>query len=80
MFATFNQNNTGVSLKTPDIHTAALLIEMGRAERAPYFHKSWIHVPWGLVDDAEITERLHTSYRIVRSGLTKKAQAGLADF
>ena len=39
--------NDGVSVKTPDTETAGLLIEMGRAERAPYFHRSWVRIPWG---------------------------------
>lgn len=75
MFACIGIANVGVSVKTPDIETAQLLIEMGRAERAPYFHKSWVLVPWGSVAPAEVRQRLHTSYRIVRGGLTKKLQA-----
>ncbi len=78
MFACIGAVTPGVSVKTPDIETASLLIEMGRAERAPYFHRSWVLLPWGIVADAEMRERLHTSYGIVRGGLTKKAQAALA--
>ncbi|MEL6168117.1 MAG: MmcQ/YjbR family DNA-binding protein [Pseudomonadota bacterium] len=77
MFACIGMANDGVSLKTPDTETASLLIEMGRAERAPYFHKSWVRLPWGHVADPEFRERILTSYRIVRSGLPKKVQAGL---
>ena len=47
---------------------------MGRAERAPYFHRSWVRIPWGLVDAGEMRDRLDTSYDIVRSGLAKKVQ------
>ena len=78
MFACIGVANDGVSVKTPDIETASLLIEMGRAERAPNFHKSWVRVPWGLIDADEMEDRLNTSYEIVRSGLTKKFQATLA--
>lgn len=77
MFACIGMANDGVSVKTPDVETAGLLIEMGRAERAPYFHRSWVRIPWNHVDAEEMRDRLETSYSIVRSGLTKKAQAAL---
>lgn len=80
MFACIGAMSDGVSVKTPDIETAALLIEVGRAVRAPYFHKSWVKLTWGLVDEEELRDRLHASYCIVRGGLTKKAQAALAPF
>jgi len=77
MFACVGSVGDGVSVKTPDIETAQLLIEVGRAERAPYFHKSWVRLPWGLVAEDEMRERLQTSYEIIRSGLSKKLQASL---
>ena len=49
----------------------------GRAERAPYFHKSWVLVAFGAVPDEEFEDRLRTSYKIDRSGLTKKVQSAL---
>ena len=67
----------GVAVKCPDIETAHLLIEMGRALPAPYFHQSWVRISWGLVADDELRERITTSYRIIRASLTKKAQAAL---
>lgn len=67
----------GVAVKCPDLDTAALLIEMGHALHAPYFHKSWVRLPWGMVSDAEMIERLDTSYRIIRAALPKKIQASL---
>lgn len=67
----------GVSVKCPDVETAALLIEVGRAVPAPYFHRSWVRLPWGIVPDEELKERLSTSYRAIRAGLTKKIQASL---
>lgn len=77
MFACIGAANDGVSVKTPDTETAGLLIEMGRAERAPYFHKSWVRLPWNHVEREEFEDRLRTSYDIVRSGLPKKVQAAL---
>ncbi|MFV2052815.1 MmcQ/YjbR family DNA-binding protein [Aliiroseovarius sp. YM-037] len=77
MFACVGSVGDGVSVKCADIETAQLLIEVGHAKRAPYFHKSWVHIPWGMVEDGELAERLEASYRIIRSGLTKKVQATL---
>ncbi|MGB8812730.1 MAG: MmcQ/YjbR family DNA-binding protein [Paracoccaceae bacterium] len=77
MFAVVGAMEHGVSLKCPDIDTAALLIEMGRAVRAPYFHASWVRLPWGMVPEEEMIERLTASYRIIRGSLPKKIQAGL---
>ena len=80
MFAVVGMAEDGVSVKCPDVETAALLIEVGRATRAPYFHRSWVRVPWGLVSDDEMRDRMTDSYRLIRSGLTKKAQAALPPF
>lgn len=77
MCACIGVANDGVSVKTPDVETATLLIELGRAMRAPDIHRSRVRVPWGLVGADEMGDRLDTSYRLVRAGLTKKAQAAL---
>ena len=69
----------GVAVKTDSVETAAMLIELGVGRRAPYFHRSWINIPWDMPED-ELRHRLAASYRIVRSGLTRKVQAGLAPF
>ncbi|MCK0148658.1 MmcQ/YjbR family DNA-binding protein [Marivita sp. S6314] len=76
MFACIGMADDGVSVKTPSIEDAALLIDLGVGEKAPYFHRSWVRLPWG-TDENELRHRLRESYRIVRSGLTKKAQAAL---
>lgn len=76
MFACIGIANDGVSVKTPDIETASMLIEAGIGVRAPYFHKSWVRLPWD-TDAEELHHRLKTSYTIVRGSLTKKAQAAL---
>jgi predicted DNA-binding protein (MmcQ/YjbR family) len=77
LFAVTGAVNGGVSVKCADVETAALLIDLGRADRAAYFHRSWVHIPWGRVPDDELRDRLTTSYRIIRGGLTKKVQAAL---
>ena len=64
--------------KTLDIETAELLIEAGEAVRAPYFHKSWVNLPFeGMTDGPDLRFRLARSYRLVRQGLPKKVQATL---
>jgi predicted DNA-binding protein (MmcQ/YjbR family) len=45
MFATIGVMNDGVSVKCADIESAQFLIEMGRAIKAPYFHRSWVRIP-----------------------------------
>ena len=79
MFACIGAVTPGVSVKTDSIETAELLIEMGVGVKAPYFHRSWINLPFE-TDKEELTYRLKESYRIVRSKLTKKVQAGLEPF
>lgn len=76
MFACVGSAGDGVSVKTPDIETAQMLIEAGVGVKAPYFHRSWIRLPWE-TDADEMRHRLETSYDIVRLGLTKKLQATL---
>ncbi len=76
MFACIGAADDGVSVKTPDIETAAMLIDAGVGEKAPYFHRSWVRLPWASSED-EMRHRLAASYDIVRAGLTKKAQAAL---
>lgn len=77
MFACIGQMNDGVSVKTAGTHQAELFIEMGLAIKAPYFHRSWVRIPWGHVPDAELRDRLQASYDHVRASLPKKVQAAL---
>jgi hypothetical protein len=44
-----------------------------------YFHRSWINLPWGTLED-DLRYRLTLSYRLVRTSLAKKMQAQLAPF
>ncbi|MEM9059645.1 MAG: MmcQ/YjbR family DNA-binding protein [Pseudomonadota bacterium] len=77
MFACIGSVEPGVSVKTADIETAAMLIDAGVGVKAPYFHRSWIRLPDEAPED-ELRHRVVSSYDIVRSGLTKKLQATLA--
>ncbi len=79
MFACVGAVTPGVSVKTDSIETAAFLIEAGVGVKAPYFHRSWVLLPWETPEE-ELQHRLTESYRIVRSGLTKKLQATLEPF
>ena len=77
MFACIGAVMPGVSVKTDSVETAQMLIEAGVGVKAPYFHRSWVNLPWG-TPEAELRHRLTASYRLVRSSLPKKAQALLA--
>ena len=79
MFACIGTASDGVSVKTPDVETASLLIETGHATRAPYFHRSWVRLPWDHVEADEFRDRLRVSYEIVRASLPKKVQKALTD-
>jgi tRNA-binding EMAP/Myf-like protein len=46
LFAVIGAGAAGVSVKTPDVETAAMLIETGVGLRAPYFHRSWVLIPF----------------------------------
>ena len=74
MFACIGAVQPGVSVKTPDIETATMLIESGVAERAPYFHKSWVRLPETAAED-EMRHRVVAAYDLIRAKLPKKTQA-----
>ncbi len=76
MFACIGAVMPGVSVKTDGLETAELLISAGIARRAPYFHASWVNLPFEC-DEAELRHRLTRSYGLVRAALTRKAQAAL---
>jgi hypothetical protein len=69
----------GVSVKTDSVETAQVLIDAGVGVRAPYFHRSWVNLPWGTAED-ELRHRLAASYKLVRTSLPKKVQAQLGPF
>ncbi len=76
MFACIGAVREGLNVKTDSVETAEMLIAAGVAERAKYFHRSWVYLPEG-AEDGEIRHRILQSYDIVRAGLTRKVQADL---
>lgn len=76
MFACIGTANDGVSVKMSDVETAQMLIDAGIAVKAPYFHRSWVRLPFD-ADLDELRHRLTASYDLVRGSLTKKLQATL---
>jgi predicted DNA-binding protein (MmcQ/YjbR family) len=79
MFAEIGAMGGTVQVKTDGVETAEMLIETGVGFKARYFHRSWISLPLDAPQD-ELRHRLAASYKIVRSGLTRKAQAALDPF
>ena len=77
MFACIGTQGRGVSVKTADIETATMLIDAGVAERAPYFHRSWVLLPFGPTGEDEARHRVAVSYDLVRAKLPKRLQAAL---
>ena len=79
MFACIGAMDQGVAVKTASIDEALHLQDLFGWDKAPYFHRSWVLIPWGTPED-EMRHRIHLSYGTVRSGLTRKAQAALPDW
>ncbi|WP_370401131.1 MmcQ/YjbR family DNA-binding protein [Sulfitobacter sp. JB4-11] len=76
MFACIGSVNPGVSLKTPDVETAQMLIDTGVGTKAPYFHRSWIHLPDDVAQD-ELEHRVRASYDCICAKLPKKTREAL---
>ena len=62
--------------QTPALAKPLLRFLAGIGHRAPYFHRSWINLPWGTAEE-EACHRLAASYRLIRSTLSRKAQTAL---
>ncbi|MEE4189197.1 MAG: MmcQ/YjbR family DNA-binding protein [Roseobacter sp.] len=79
MFACFGGEGEmqGVSVKTQSGEAAAMLIEVGAAIKAPYFHRSWVRMPFNSTVLEEATHRLHQSYDIIRRTLPKAMRDSL---
>lgn len=79
MFACFGGDGemNGVSVKTDSAETAAMLIDAGAAVRAPYFHKSWVRLPFDISALDEARHRLAVSYEIIRASLRKAERDAL---
>ncbi|WP_369907992.1 MmcQ/YjbR family DNA-binding protein [Tropicimonas sp. IMCC34043] len=78
IFAATGSEARGVSVKCADVETAEMLRTLGGCEKAPYFHRSWVLVPFDSAKATEIEHRVRDSYRIIRAALPKKLQATLA--
>lgn len=76
MFSCIGAITPGVSVKTDGVETAEMLIAAGVAVRAPYFHASWVNLPWGTAEE-ELRHRLARSYALVRAGLPKRTRDAL---
>ena len=76
MFASIGTMGTGVAVKCASIDDALHLQDLFGWPKAPYFHRSWVHIPLDTAQD-ELRHRIEISYSLVRDGLTKKAQNAL---
>ena len=76
MFACIGATQEGVAVKCGNIGEALHLEDLLGWPKAPYFHRSWVLIPFG-TDADELTYRIRRSYGLVRQGLTRKAQAAL---
>lgn len=74
MFACIGSANDGVSVKCVDVQSAEFLIDIGAAQKARYFHRSWVRVPFDGKDADELRDRIQTSYGIIRAALPKKVR------
>ena len=81
MFACFGHtdareaNTDRASVKCPDVETAQMLIDAGAAEKAAYFHRSWVSLALASLDEDEARHRVAVSYDIVLSSLTRKLRS-----
>ncbi|MBU2993409.1 MmcQ/YjbR family DNA-binding protein [Octadecabacter sp. 1_MG-2023] len=79
MFASIGARGDGVAVKCASVEEALHLEDLFGWPKAPYFHRSWAFLPLN-TDEAELRHRIKTSYGIVRTSLTKKAQAALGQW
>lgn len=77
LFALIGHRGGGVSVKCPDVETARMLIDVGAAVKAPYFHRSWVRLPFDGLEEDELRHRLAVSYDTIRAGLPKKRREAL---
>jgi predicted DNA-binding protein (MmcQ/YjbR family) len=80
LFAVVGAREEALSIKCRDVEAAELLIELGRAERAPYAARSWVRIPLGpdaAMDEDELGERILASYHLTTAALPKKVRKAL---
>ncbi|MEJ1997584.1 MAG: MmcQ/YjbR family DNA-binding protein [Maritimibacter sp.] len=58
IFALVDGAGESVITKCPDVDTAEMLKEVGLAQKAPYFHKSWVLLPFDRVEPDELRHRI----------------------
>jgi predicted DNA-binding protein (MmcQ/YjbR family) len=76
IFACIGGATPGAAVKTDSVETAEMLISAGVGTKAPYFHRSWVLLPYD-ADADELRHRITASYSLIRGSLTKAAQATL---
>lgn len=79
MFACIGAMGAGVAVKCPDVETADMLKDAGVAQKAAYFHRSWVLLPFGPTSADELRHWLTVSYDTIRAKLPRKVQAELGD-
>ncbi|RYH12133.1 MmcQ/YjbR family DNA-binding protein [Tropicimonas sp. IMCC6043] len=77
IFAALGAEGRGVSVKCADVETAEMLRESGFYEKAPYFHRSWVLVPFGGSSEEDVRHRVQISYDLIRGSLPKKVRETL---
>lgn len=78
VFAILPADGSRLTLKCADPETAALLIEVGAARRAPHLPRGgWVSLDRAGTPDDEMRARVETSYRTVRASLPKSVRETL---
>ena len=78
MFASTGAVTPGVAVKTSSIEEAEHLEEMLGYPKAPYFHRSWVLIPFEAEEDA-LRHRIAASYDLIVAKLPKKTRDSLTD-
>ncbi|MEO0487502.1 MAG: MmcQ/YjbR family DNA-binding protein [Pseudomonadota bacterium] len=82
MFACIAGGDTpgdGVSVKTAGVEMASMIIAAGEAIRAPYFHKSWVRLPFDATARDAAAHRIGVSYDLIRKSLKKSVRDALPE-
>lgn len=77
LFATIGARGDGVAVKCASIEQAQHLEDMFGWPKAPYFHRSWVHIPLDTEAD-ELMFRIRASYDIICAGLPAKVRKAFA--
>ncbi|WP_231119257.1 MmcQ/YjbR family DNA-binding protein [Rhodovulum sp. MB263] len=78
IFALLAPGSGRISVKCADAEFAAMLIETGRAAKAPYLPRGgWIALGLGALSADELAHRLRESHATVRAGLPRRIREGL---